>query len=98
MTKFCKVCGKPIYGRSRKYCPDCKRKVHLNQMNDYYRDHQKRWMQGGLYWDQQRFNQLGTAGLGEHKVDDPDKELEKIEKELQNLGLRNKKEHWQYKP
>lgn len=97
MAKLCK-CGKPIYGRARKYCPECKRKEHLEQMAKYYRDNQKRWMQGGLYWDQQRHNKFGTGGLGSHKLDDSDKEYEQIQKEFKNLGLRVKKEHWQYKP
>lgn len=51
----------------------------------------------GLYWEQQRHNKFGTGSLGSHRLEDFNDELKKIETELQNLGLRNRKEHWRYK-
>ena len=97
IAKYCKICRTPIYGKSRKYCPDCKRKVHLNQMSDYYHKFQKRWQFGGLYFEQQCHNKIGSGSLGSHKLDDPEKEYKQIYKELQNLGLRNKNKNWRYK-
>lgn len=97
MGKLCKICNKPIYGRARKYCPDCKRKIHLNQMTDYYKNHQDRWQYNGLYWIQQSHNKFGTGNLGSHKLNDEKKEYEQIYKELQSLGLRDKNENWRFK-
>jgi hypothetical protein len=50
MVKYCIICGDPIMGKSRKYCPDCKKSEHLEQMAKYYRDHQNRWMMNGIYF------------------------------------------------
>lgn len=91
MAKFCIVCGKPIFGRARKYCLKCKRDVHLSQMNDYYIAHTNRYQYNGIYYKNRRGLQLvGTGGLGNKMDDDFDEELKKIEKELLNLGLRKK--------
>lgn len=98
MAKLCCICGEPLRGKARKYCDTCKRNEHLEQMATYYRKHQKRWMQNGRYWEQQRHNKFGTGSLGSHRLKNYDEELDKIEKELQNLGLRNKNENWRYKP
>lgn len=66
-------------------------------MSKYYRNHQDRWMIAGLYWDQQKHNKFGTGSLGGKSTLNWDKEQSQIDKELQNLGLRLKKEHWRYK-
>lgn len=87
MAKLCK-CGKPIYGRARKYCPECKRKEHLEQMHKYYVDNTSKWQYGGSYWNNQSYGKCGTGSLGEHSIKDHDEELKKIEKEMINLGLR----------
>ena len=97
MAKFCIICGNVIYDKARKYCPNCKRKEHLEQMAKYYRNHQDRWMLNGLYWDQQRHNKFGTGNLGAHRLKNFKKEQKQIEKELQFLNLRDKKENWRYK-
>ena len=94
MAKLCVKCGIPIYGKSRKYCPECKKLVHLNQMNDYYTKHTERWQYNGLYWDQQSAGKCGTGSLGAKALDDPEKEYKQIQKELKNLGLRTKNEYW----
>jgi hypothetical protein len=49
MVKYCTICGKPIYGRARKYCPKCKRSEHIEQMHKYYVDNTSRWMYDGKY-------------------------------------------------
>lgn len=88
MAKFCK-CGKPIYSRARKYCPECKRKEHLEQMAKYYRDHQSRWQMNGIYFKNRKGVQLvGTGSLGGKSTLDWDIEIEKIQKEMLNLQLR----------
>lgn len=66
-------------------------------MAKYYRNHQDRWMLNGLYWDQQKHNKFGTGGLGCHRINDFDEEFKKIQKEFQQLGLRDHEEHWRYK-
>ena len=89
MAKFCIVCGKPIFGRARKYCEKCKKSEHLEQMHKYYVDNTKRWQYGGEYWDQQRHNKFGTGSLGAHAiVDDWNEEEKRVKKELLNLRLR----------
>lgn len=96
--KICVICGKPIMGKARKYCPDCKNREHLEQMSQYYKDHTKEWMIGGKYWDQQMQGRCGTGSLGEHAfTTNWDKEAAAIQKELQNLQLRDRKENWRYK-
>ena len=98
MAKFCIICDNVIFGKARKYCPNCKRKEHLEQMANYYHEHQKRWQYGGLYYEQQCHNKFGTGSLGAHKLDDEKKEYEQIQNELRGLGLRQRKENWRYKP
>lgn len=89
MAKYCKICGDPIYGRARKYCPNCKRKEHLEMMHKYYIDHTSRWQYDGEYYKNRRGVQLcGTGGLGNKMDEDFDEELKKIEKEMMNLGLK----------
>lgn len=89
MVKYCTICGIPIYGRARKYCPECKRKVYLNQMNDYYIEHTNRYQYGGVYYKNRKGIQLcGTGSLGNKMAENFDKELETVEKEMLNLGLR----------
>jgi len=88
MAKYCEICGDPIYGRARKYCPECKKSEHLEQMHKYYIDNTSRWQYGGDYYDQQKHNKFGTGGLGAHALKDHDDELKKIEKEMINIGLR----------
>ncbi len=97
MAKFCKGCGIPIYGKSRKWCPKCKREVHLEMMHNYYCKNTSRWQYGGRYYDQQNKDKIGTGSLGSHMLSDPKKEQDQILKELQNLNLRTRKENWRYK-
>ena len=100
MAKLCSICKKPIYGRARKYCPDCKRKEHLEQMHKYYVDNTSRWQYNGEYWNNRNPNQLmgSSASLGEHRNKNFEKEQIQITKELRNLQLRDRKEHWRYDP
>ena len=95
MGKICQQCGKPIYGKARKYCEKCKRKIHLEQMNKYYIDNTKNWQYNGKYWAKQAEGRCGTGSLGEHaNTINWKKEYTQIHKEMQNLGLRQKKEFW----
>ena len=95
MGKICQQCGKPIYGKARKYCETCKKEIHLNQMSDYYKKNTKEWMFGGKYWVQQSEAKCGTGSLGEHaNTNNWKKEYTQIHKEMQNLGLRQKKAFW----
>ena len=96
MAKLCIICKKPIY-KNRKYCEKCKREIHLFQMNQYYIKNTKNWMMGGKYWNQQMQYRCGTGSLGEHSTLNWDKETIAIQKELQNLQLRNRKQNWRYK-
>ena len=97
IAKFCKRCGKPIYGKARKWCPNCKRENHLEQMHQNYIDNTKNWQFGGKYYEKQSFGKCGTGSLGEHSTLNWNLEMKKIEKEKLNLGLQDKKEHWRYK-
>ena len=66
-------------------------------MAKYYRKNTNYWMYGGKYWDNRKGVQLcGTGGLGSKSTLDWDIELKKIEQEMRNLSLRDKKEHWRY--
>ena len=96
MGKLCQQCGKPIFGRARKYCEKCKREIHLEQMHKYYVDNTSFYQYNGKYWNNRKGVQLcGTAGLGEHaNTKDWEKEYELIQKEMINLKLRLKKEFW----
>ena len=76
-------------GRARKYCPDCKRNIHLSQMNQYYIDHTNRYQYGGIYYKNRKGIQLvGTGGLGSKSTLDWNEEFKKVKKELLNLGLK----------
>lgn len=88
MAKYCIVCGCVIRGRARKYCEDCKRKEHLEQMHKYYVDNTSNWQYGGKYWNSQSFGKCGTGSLGEHANKNFDEEIKKVHKEMLNLGLR----------
>ena len=67
-------------------------------MHKYYVDNTSRWQYGGDYWDNRKGVQLcGTGGLGAKSTLNWNIELEKIEKEMRQLRLRDKKEHWSYK-
>jgi hypothetical protein len=87
IAKICQKCKCPIYGKARKWCPDCARKQHLNQMSDYYCKNTSRWQFGGRYFENQNQDKIGSGSLGSHKLDDPIKEAEQIFKELQNVIL-----------
>jgi hypothetical protein len=89
MVKYCTICNKIIYGRARKYCQECKKKEHLEQMHKYYIKNTSRWQYNGKYWNRRRGVQLcGTGGLGPKSTLNWDEEQKKIEKELINLKLR----------
>ena len=91
IAKFCCVCNCAIYGNARKYCEDCKRKEHLEQMAKYYRENTARWQYDGDYYKRRRGVQLcGTGGLGSHSTFDWDLEMKKVKKEKLNLGLDKK--------
>ena len=94
--KRCIICKKEIFGRARKYCPDCKRKEHLEQMHQNYINNTAKWQFGGEYWDNRNPQQLlGTGGLGSHKSTNHTTEMKKIHIEMEQLGLRQKKrEFW----
>lgn len=95
MAKMCIICGIPIY-KGKKYCEKCKRKIHLEQMNDYYSKNTKEWQYGGKYYEQQKNRKCGTGSLGSHALSDFKKEWEQIQKEMRNLNLRNRKQNWRY--
>lgn len=89
--KRCIICQCEISPKARKYCPECKRKEHLEQMHKFYVKNTHKWQFGGQYWDNRNPQQLlGTGGLGQHKSKNEKTEYTKIQKEMELLGLRQK--------
>ena len=89
--KRCIICQKEILDRSWKYCPECKKKEHLEQMHQNYVKNTHKWQFDGEYWNNRNPQQLlGTGGLGGHKSNNHTTEMRKIQSEMQQLGLRQK--------
>lgn len=88
METKCAYCGKKFHKThgNQKYCsPTCAKHKKLEQtaqsrMKYYYRNKKRG---GDKIWG------IGTGGLGAHRYDDPNKEKEKIKKELHRLKLRD---------
>ena len=88
-SKYCKICGLPISGCQRKYCPDCKVKVHKEQLHKYYEKNKCRWLcEDGQYNIEKRQCQIcGSLAFCEHRKSNHVAELKAIQKEMSRLGL-----------
>lgn len=88
--KFCKVCGTQIFGRRRKYCGECKSKVHKKQMNKYYESNKCKWLCINGKYNKKDTGQICTDTLpfNDSMYKNPKTELIAIEEEMKRLGLK----------
>ena len=42
--RHCIICGDIIWGYARKYCPICREKIRLKQINNFYHEHSEEWI------------------------------------------------------
>lgn len=89
--KYCQVCGIQIsHGYQRKYCKECKSKVHKEQMNKYYEANKCKWL-----CINGKYNKKGTGQIcsddplpfGDYRYGSHKTELMAIEEEMKRLGL-----------
>jgi hypothetical protein len=86
--KKCEWCGKPFTPQSsnNKYCSEnCKKYARLEKVSHNMAEYRKRYDGVQLSSD---LKNLGTGGLGGHRVDDFEEEYKKIRKELKDRRLR----------
>lgn len=90
-TKTCKWCGRTFrvpktreYNATKYCCIKCSYFAYLEKHNIAQQKYLKQYY--SLFKDCDK--QLGTKGLGPHREDDFDKELDKIRNELKRMGLR----------
>lgn len=87
LTATCEYCGEPFIKRhgNQKYCSkECSENKRLEQNADAamrYYHHTKKQRGGDKVWG------LGTGGLGQHKHDDWEVELQKVQNEMKRLRI-----------
>lgn len=85
----CKWCGRSFrvpltreYNATKYCCIKCSYYAKLEQNLEAKRKYDLKYKELSTY------KQLGTKGLGQHRIDDFEKELEVIKNELKKMGLR----------
>ena len=95
MTKLktCKWCGRTFrvpktreFNATKYCCIKCSYYAYLEKHLDAQKEYLKRY--DDIFKEADLPSRLGTRGLGQHREEDFDKELQKIRSEMKKMGLR----------